>query len=196
MKVGAAAGPAPEIPNPTPTAVYRCRYVLQTIGSAIEYHTAFLHFHGSIKSTACMTVVKTTTTPIGQTVEVDVAICGGTLGIFVATALSVRGIKTVIVERGVVAGRAQEWNISRKELQEIIEIGVLTAEEVEEVCKAPSASSSTPTDAASTAGVLPYAFDHLPTHLYLLLWATLLSDPEIDTRALGVGQPEAVFRNR
>ena len=79
-------------------------------------------------------IVKSVNTPLGQTVDVDVAICGGTLGIFVATALAVRGIKTAVVERGVVAGRAQEWNISRKELQEIIEIGVLTAEEVEEVC--------------------------------------------------------------
>eukprot|EP00240_Pyramimonas_obovata_P000965 CAMPEP_0118945190 /NCGR_PEP_ID=MMETSP1169-20130426/41778_1 /TAXON_ID=36882 /ORGANISM="Pyramimonas obovata, Strain CCMP722" /LENGTH=546 /DNA_ID=CAMNT_0006890847 /DNA_START=369 /DNA_END=2009 /DNA_ORIENTATION=+ len=76
--------------------------------------------------------VKSVSTPIGQTLEFDVAICGGTLGIFVATALAVRGIKTAVVERGVVAGRAQEWNISRKELQEIIETGVLTAEEVEE----------------------------------------------------------------
>jgi|AntRauMFilla1563_2_1112583.scaffolds.fasta_scaffold56304_2 flavin-dependent dehydrogenase len=62
----------------------------------------------------------------------DVTICGGTLGIFVATSLAVRGLKVAVVERGVVAGRAQEWNISRKELAEMIAIGVLTAAEVEE----------------------------------------------------------------
>ena len=38
-----------------------------------------------------------------------------------------------MVERGVCAGRDQDWNISRKELDEVVEMGVLSAEEAEEV---------------------------------------------------------------
>lgn len=55
----------------------------------------------------------------------DVAVCGGTLGIFVAAALAKKGLRVVVLERGTVQGRAQEWNISRKELQELLDLGVL-----------------------------------------------------------------------
>ena len=41
-------------------------------------------------------------------VEYDVAVCGGTLGIFFAFALQQRGFRTVVVERGKIAGRPQE----------------------------------------------------------------------------------------
>jgi lycopene cyclase CruP len=50
----------------------------------------------------------------------DVVVCGGTLGIFMATALQRKGFKVCVVERGPLKGRAQEWNISRKELQELV----------------------------------------------------------------------------
>lgn len=52
----------------------------------------------------------------------DVCVCGGTLGIFLAAALAQKGWKVAVVERGVVAGRRQEWNISRKELDELVEV--------------------------------------------------------------------------
>ena len=61
----------------------------------------------------------------------DVAISGGTLGIFYAMALQAQGKRVVVVERGKVQGRAQEWNISRKELAALIRTGVLTQEELE-----------------------------------------------------------------
>ncbi|EOX93300.1 Lycopene beta/epsilon cyclase protein isoform 3 [Theobroma cacao] len=51
----------------------------------------------------------------------DVVVCGGTLGIFIATALSVKGLK-----------REQEWNISRKELMELVEAGILNENDIEE----------------------------------------------------------------
>ena len=63
--------------------------------------------------------------------EVDVAVVGGTLRVFFACALQRRGWRVALVERGRVEGRGQEWNISRRELDEIVEAGVLSAEEVE-----------------------------------------------------------------
>ncbi|XP_024979284.1 uncharacterized protein LOC112516462 [Cynara cardunculus var. scolymus] len=61
----------------------------------------------------------------------DVLVCGGTLGIFVATALSLKGLRVGIVERNQLKGREQEWNISRKELLELVEVGILTEDEIE-----------------------------------------------------------------
>jgi hypothetical protein len=63
--------------------------------------------------------------------EFDVTICGGTLGIFLATALQLKGLRVCVLERGKLAGRAQEWNISRHELDALLQLRVLTAEEVE-----------------------------------------------------------------
>ncbi|CAL0307518.1 unnamed protein product [Lupinus luteus] len=63
----------------------------------------------------------------------DVLVCGGTLGIFIATALSARGLRVAIVERNVLKGREQEWNISRKELLELAEVGVLEENDIERV---------------------------------------------------------------
>ncbi|RDX87632.1 hypothetical protein CR513_30877, partial [Mucuna pruriens] len=61
----------------------------------------------------------------------DVLVCGGTLGIFIATALCARGLRVAIVERNVLKGREQEWNISRKELLELVEVGVLEEDDIE-----------------------------------------------------------------
>lgn len=62
----------------------------------------------------------------------DVAICGGTLGIIFATYLKLRGHSVAVIERASLRGRTQEWNISRKELNELCETGVLTHSEIEE----------------------------------------------------------------
>ncbi|KAJ0261984.1 Lycopene beta/epsilon cyclase protein [Hirschfeldia incana] len=66
----------------------------------------------------------------------DIAVCGGTLGIFLATALCAKGLRVAVVERNAIRGRDQEWNISRKEMKELIEVGVLTEEEIEDVIAA------------------------------------------------------------
>ncbi|PPS16245.1 hypothetical protein GOBAR_AA04329 [Gossypium barbadense] len=63
----------------------------------------------------------------------DVVVCGGTLGIFIATALITKGLKVCIVERNILKGREQEWNISRKELMELVEAGILDEDDIEEV---------------------------------------------------------------
>ena len=48
--------------------------------------------------------------------EFDLVFCGGTLGILLATALQQKGWKVALIERGILRGREQEWNISRHEL--------------------------------------------------------------------------------
>ncbi|CAI6004527.1 unnamed protein product [Closterium sp. NIES-64] len=68
----------------------------------------------------------------GAAWEVEVVVCGGTLGVFVAVSLALRGQRVAIVERGTLRGRAQEWNVSRREVQELVAMGVLTAGEVED----------------------------------------------------------------
>jgi lycopene cyclase CruP len=67
-----------------------------------------------------------------ETIDFDVAICGGTLGILLAAALQKQGIKVVVLERGILRGREQEWNISREELSSFLRLGLLTEAELEE----------------------------------------------------------------
>jgi lycopene cyclase CruP len=61
----------------------------------------------------------------------DAIVCGGTLGIFIACALQRRGWRVAIIEQGLLRGRAQEWNISRKELNAFLELDLLTELELE-----------------------------------------------------------------
>ncbi len=60
-----------------------------------------------------------------KTIDVDVAIAGGTLGIILGAALQQRGIQVAIIERGELKGRVQEWNISRSELAALVELELL-----------------------------------------------------------------------
>jgi lycopene cyclase CruP len=62
----------------------------------------------------------------------DVVISGGTLGIFIGAALAQRGWRVALLERGKLQGRAQEWNISRQELTVLRELNLLTATELEQ----------------------------------------------------------------
>ncbi|HZG38340.1 MAG TPA: FAD-binding oxidoreductase [Nodosilinea sp.] len=70
-------------------------------------------------------------TPLAS-VEWDVVICGGTLGVLVGAGLAQRGWRVALLERGRLQGREQEWNISRRELAALTELGLLTAEELED----------------------------------------------------------------
>jgi lycopene cyclase CruP len=67
----------------------------------------------------------------GQSVDFDVCVAGGTLGVFLALALQRRGHRVCIVERRLLQGRAQEWNISNNELESLVEAGLLTHEELQ-----------------------------------------------------------------
>lgn len=76
-------------------------------------------------------VVQHSDQPLGP-VDWDVAIAGGTLGILLGAALAQRGWRVALLERGVLRGRDQEWNISRRELQVLVELDLLTEAELQE----------------------------------------------------------------
>jgi lycopene cyclase CruP len=76
------------------------------------------------------TVITESPEPLDE-VEWDVVICGGTLGIMMGAALAQRGWRVALLERGILRGREQEWNISRKELQVLVALELLTEAELE-----------------------------------------------------------------
>jgi lycopene cyclase CruP len=65
-----------------------------------------------------------------KTIDVEVTIAGGTLGIILAAALQLRGFKVAVIERGELKGRVQEWNISRAELGVLVELELLSEAEL------------------------------------------------------------------
>jgi lycopene cyclase CruP len=66
-----------------------------------------------------------------NSIDFDVAIAGGTLGIILGTALQLQGLAVAVIEAGKLQGRAQEWNISRGELAILVELELLTDAELE-----------------------------------------------------------------
>merc|ERR1740115_195020 len=78
--------------------------------------------------------------------DYDLVVVGGNLGILLATALAVRGLKVAVVEAGALRGRNQDWNASRKEVLELVR-----AYSARRRRSRSSASSSTPCAAASQA---------------------------------------------
>ena len=79
---------------------------------------------------AAPTVVSTSTIALGEP-ELDVIIGGGTLGILLATALQKRGLQVALIEKGLLRGREQEWNISRQELEVFLELDLLSPTELQ-----------------------------------------------------------------
>lgn len=77
-------------------------------------------------------VVSESVVPLAS-IEYDVAIAGGTLGILLGAALAQRGLQVVLLERGQLQGRVQEWNISRRELAEFVDLGLLNQAELQAV---------------------------------------------------------------
>ncbi len=61
-----------------------------------------------------------------ESVTYDVVICGGTLGILLGAALVGLGWRVALLERGELRGRTQEWNISRRELDTFVQMGLLS----------------------------------------------------------------------
>jgi lycopene cyclase CruP len=99
-------------------------------------------FKGLCKSDELLTSLRNNTIPVPtivtessqilDQVDWDVIICGGTLGIILGSAIVQRGLKVALLERGILRGRKQEWNISRKELGVFVELGLLTPEELDQ----------------------------------------------------------------
>ncbi|MEM6427542.1 MAG: FAD-binding oxidoreductase, partial [Cyanobacteria bacterium P01_D01_bin.128] len=77
-------------------------------------------------------VIKKNSEPLTTDIDWDAVICGGTLGILLGVALAQRGWRVALIERGQLRGRDQEWNISRKELTELVELGLLSAAELQQ----------------------------------------------------------------
>ncbi len=75
-------------------------------------------------------VVKETHESLGS-LDWDVVISGGTLGILIGAALQQRGWRVALIERGILRGRDQEWNISRQELEVFLELNLLSQEELD-----------------------------------------------------------------
>ncbi len=74
--------------------------------------------------------IKTDKTLLGL-VDWDVVVSGGTLGILIGAALAQRGWRVALIEKGLLRGRDQEWNISRHELAVLVELELLSEEELE-----------------------------------------------------------------
>ncbi|HIK13195.1 MAG TPA: FAD-binding oxidoreductase [Oscillatoriaceae cyanobacterium M33_DOE_052] len=74
-------------------------------------------------------VIETTGETLGNA-DWDVVVAGGTLGIFIGAALVQQGWRVAVIERLMLRGRDQEWNISRPELNVLAELQLLTPEEI------------------------------------------------------------------
>jgi flavin-dependent dehydrogenase len=75
--------------------------------------------------------VRCTNDPLPAEPALDVIIAGGTLGIFLGAALQRAGLRVAVVERGPLKGRSQEWNLSRKELAELVAAGAIDADDAD-----------------------------------------------------------------
>jgi len=64
-------------------------------------------------------------------VDFDVIIVGGTLGIFAALSLQLKGKSICVVEKRKVHGRTQEWNISRQDFELLVRLGMLSSSDLE-----------------------------------------------------------------
>ena len=63
--------------------------------------------------------------------DFDVVVLGGTLGVFAASAFQARGLKVCVIERGPLAGRNQEWNLSLDEVRDLVDAGALHADDID-----------------------------------------------------------------
>jgi hypothetical protein len=107
---------------------------LQTVQNGIPPPPQFVTEDGGAGNPKCWEKLRSqqSNSNSGGCLDYDVTLCGGTLGIFIAQALQLQGHNVAVIEAGKLMGREQEWNISMKELEELIELGVLTREDVEE----------------------------------------------------------------
>jgi len=78
------------------------------------------------------TVVRVTAPEnLGGPPDFDAVVCGGTLGLMAAATLQLRGHRVAVVDKRIIEGRTQEWNISRGELMALHDVGLLTRAEIE-----------------------------------------------------------------
>ncbi len=75
-------------------------------------------------------IVQTSRNPIAP--DHDIIICGATLGIIIGLALARKGWRILLIERGQLQGRDQEWNIARRELDVLLRLDLLSETELAE----------------------------------------------------------------
>lgn len=90
----------------------------------------FVTDDGAMGSTKCWEKLRSS---VNKELDYDIVVCGGTLGIFFATYLQLKGHTVCVVEAGKLKGREQEWNISMDEMVELMELGILTQEDIDAV---------------------------------------------------------------
>jgi len=105
---------------------------LSQVQNGIEPPVQFVTDDGAIGNPAAWSKLRESQS---KKLDYDITLCGGTLGIFIALSLQLKGHKVLVVEAGKLMGREQEWNISMKELEELVELGVLSQSDVEEAIK-------------------------------------------------------------
>ncbi len=76
-------------------------------------------------------VIQTNQQPL-EPLNWDVVISSGTLGILLGAALAQLGWRVALIERGILRGRDQEWNISRPELNVFLELNLLSRSELDQ----------------------------------------------------------------
>lgn len=106
------------------------KYDPKLLGSGVPSAQKFVTMDGGEGNPQCWAKLREQE---GKYLDYDVSIIGGTLGIFFATALALKGHKVCVLEAGELKGREQEWNISMDEMEELVELGVLTQEDVDAV---------------------------------------------------------------
>jgi lycopene cyclase CruA len=71
--------------------------------------------------------------PLGKTAEYDLIYIGGALGVIHAAVMARLGYRVLLIERLPFGWINREWNISRQEFQSLIDLGLFTPTEFEEV---------------------------------------------------------------
>jgi lycopene cyclase CruP len=110
------------------------RFLTQLPGKTLDYLREADRRWSSLRNedstiVSVPSVVEKSSVPLGG-VDYDVVLCGGTLGILLGAALQRQGWRVALIERGILKGREQEWNISRQELRIFLDLELLTEAEL------------------------------------------------------------------
>ena len=81
-------------------------------------------------------VVTTTSQPLKEDPEYDLIYIGGALGVIHAAVMAQKGDRVLLIERLPFGRMNREWNISRDEFQSLINLGLFTREEFEDLIAA------------------------------------------------------------
>jgi flavin-dependent dehydrogenase len=67
--------------------------------------------------------------------DYDIAVCGGSRGIFYAMALQLQGHRVCLIEAAELGDRDEEWNTSMDELDELVKLGVLSEKDIDDAIR-------------------------------------------------------------